>query len=56
MCHHLTQDGVLGAVWAPIQDGLFHQVPTEAFLPETPDDLRRLLNNVIISLIKKILK
>lgn len=34
-------DGVLGAVWAPIQDGLFHQVPTQAFLPETPDDLRR---------------
>ena len=35
----LFQDGDLGVVWAPTQDGGYRDV--YAFLPETPTDLRR---------------
>ena len=35
------QDGALGIVWAPTQDGIFYSLKTEVFLMETPDDLRR---------------
>lgn len=36
-----VQDGALGIVWAPTQDGIFYSLKTEVFLTETPDDLRR---------------
>jgi neuroligin len=34
-------DGALGIVWAPTQDGIFYSLRTEVFMSETPDDLRR---------------
>lgn len=37
----LPNDGSLGIVWAPTQDGIFYSLPTEGFLSEMPEDYRR---------------
>lgn len=35
------QEGKLGVVWAPTQDGGFFALKTEIYLPEMPEDMRR---------------